>query len=112
VHDLKALYLKAFEVQARNATELLESATPESEEEGDGRVIDIEPEGTTLPAPLSVVEELPSRLLAPSLTNQDIAEGLDQPETARQNALQADKYEWMCLPGHFGKARRIRVRVR
>jgi hypothetical protein len=113
VDELVGLYERASAVRVQNETVLLAPGIPKSEEESDGQVVDVEIADTELSeaVPLPVVEELPSQSLPPWVAHHKTAEGLDQPECTQQHTATTPEYEWVNLPGHFGKARRRRVRI-
>jgi hypothetical protein len=113
VDDLMAFYEKAAVVKAQNEIALPPPAIPKSEGEFHGPVVDIESDDTALSevVPPPVVEELPSRSLPPSFANHGTSDGRDQPEPTQQQTTTTPEYQWVNLPGHFGKARKRRVRI-
>jgi hypothetical protein len=113
VDELMAFYERASAVKIQNETVLLAPGIPKSEAEGDGLVVDVESADTELSEalPLPVIEELPSKSLPPWVAHHKTSEGFDQSECTQQHTATAPEYEWVNLPGHFGKARRRRVRI-
>jgi hypothetical protein len=108
-----SFYEKASGIEAKHVTALLASGTPQSDEEGDGPVVDLEGDDTAdcELTPMSAGEELPARSLPPSCSDHETTDGLDQPEWMQQSTVTTPEYEWVNLPGHFGKAQRRRVRI-
>jgi hypothetical protein len=113
VDELMAFYERASVVKVQNETVLLAPRVPKSEEESDGPVVNVESTDTELSeaVPLTVVEELPSQSPPQWVGYHKTAEGLDQPECTQQRTATSPEYAWVNLAGHFGKARRRRVRI-
>lgn len=96
LEDLRGLYQKALGTNGQPRRELVVSTDPPSTQEAE---------------PVSTMEEAVQS--APDFpADQDADGGSFQLTASEEGTLDSDEYEWQQQPGSFGKARRVRVRVR
>jgi hypothetical protein len=110
VNELRAIYHRTLAAEGQHGNELVGSTRPEALPAAEGQSFADDALSGEL-APASAIDK-PLELTRSSSTDEVADGGLVLSEGDEGTSANDDEFEWVNVPGSFGKARKVRVRVR